>query len=976
MGEIFLRLLNMSITASWLILAVLCVRFLFRKMPKWVNCLLWGMVAMRLIFPFSIESSLSLQPSAEPIQLSTVVSGEILSYVPSVDSNFSVVENTVNPILAETFAYSEAESVAPLQVFTEIAGIVWIIGMIILLVYAMGSMIRLSLLVRESVWYKDNVYICDAVKSPFILGIIRPRIYLSSSLSEEEIEYIIAHERAHLKRKDYLWKPFGYLLLCIYWFNPLCWVAYIMLCKDIELACDEKVIRDMNFEDKKEYSRVLLSCATQRRLVMVCPLAFGEVGVKDRVKSVLNYKKPSFWIVLLSVFACVVVAVCFLTEPKSDFSIADYREISYGEYQKLTGYDAEFYHALYYIGKLPETELAIVFGAEYDEDLAGAVLSEDAKAIRIQGKLSELFGKNTKQFSESELLKKISENYGNVISIDYREGQNTAYYVGDYYAHILVASDADNMNTVFEIAVENRMESEKMFSGSSSFWLIWEEEESVKENENLENEKDDNGYIWLSDTVFISELEDLDGNGTKEYVEVDLGDESNNFYSHFKFYWNDEVIYEYEDPCRIDPCVAEYIDLDRDGEKEIFFSFAPRVNSMPLGEYIVLKQNNSSWKPLEMIHGETMTDNAFPLSVTKGNSKWQAVISCENLDKTVTFDVELYYLDLKRKCEVVSDNGGETEFISQLVERYETEFIDYPSGEICGNVSAWGIWNIEVGEYEGHPCLIAAHGIQCYDNFDFWGEADVYFDYDETGNTRFLDIQFRPAEPLFENKETEERIYEGEAPSTSYGDIAERYYTVGQYMKEVKAASKAMVVAGDSYICDEYLYAIGSPEAEPVYVLRDLNNDGIEEFFIGLKFNYDTPYYEIYDVYTWKDGRAYQLMRGIGYRNGSCEICKNGVIEDNYSGSAWDWQMLYHVLPEGGIELETIDSVTSTIEGTVQVYYHRNNLVDENTVQTIMEQYQPESVTYVECNRETIEQLRLSGIRKQRKQVAGQTSGE
>lgn len=686
------------------------------------------------------------------------------------------------------------------------------------------------------------------------------------------------------------------------------------------------------------------------------------------VKTVLNYKKPPFWMILISMVACVVVAVCFLTNPKSDFSIADYKAISYREYQKLTGYDAEFYHASYYSGKLPKTELSIVFEAEYDEDLAEAVLSEDAKAIRIQGKLSELFGNNTKQLSESELLKKISENYGNVISIDYREGQATAYYVGDYYAHILVASDADdNMNTVFEIAVENQTEGEKMFSGNSPFWLIWEDVESAKENENSENAKDDNGYIWLSDTVFISELKDLDGNGTKEYVEVDIGDESNNFYSHFKFYWNDKVIYEYEDPCRIDPGVAEYIDLDSDGEKEIFFSFAPRVNSMPLEEYVVLKQNNSSWKPLEMIHGETMVDNAFPLSVTKGDTKWQAVISCENLDKTVTYDVELHYLDLKRECEFLSDSGEETEFTSQLVERYETEFVDYPSGEICGNVSAWGIWNIEIGEYEGHPCLIATHGIQCYDKLDFWGEADVYFDYDEKGDTRFLDIQFRPLNgDLDQNKETEERIYEGETPGVSYGDIAERYYTVGQYMKEVKDVSLAMVVAGDSYICDEYLSAIGSQEAEPVpvYVLHDLNNDGIEEFFIGLKFNYGTPYYEIYDVYTWKDGRAYQLMRGIGYRNGSCKICKNGVIEDQYSGSACDWQTLYHILPEGGIELETIDSVASTLDGTVQTFYRRNDLIDENTVQTIMDQYQPESVTYVECNSETIEQLRCQNSAK------------
>ena len=729
MGEIFLKLLNMSITASWIILAVLGILLLFRRIPKWITCLLWGVVAIRLIFPFSIESVFSLQPSAEPIRTSTMVEGELIPYVPSVDSNIGVVENTINPALAETFAYQETQSVAPLQIVTEIAGGLWLCGMVVLLILALVSMIKLRLCVREAVLYRENIYICDAVKSPFILGIIRPRIYLSSSLSEEEMAYIIAHESAHLKRKDHLWKPFGYLLLCIYWFNPLCWVAYIMLCKDIELACDEKVIRDMNFEDKKKYSRVLLSCATQRRLVMMCPLAFGEVGVKDRVKLVLNYKKPSFWIVLISMAACVVVAVCFLTEPKSDFSIADYKAISYREYQKLTGYDAEFYHALYYIGELPKTELSIVFEGDYDEDLAGAVLAEDAKAIRIQGRLSELFGDDTKQLSESELLKKISENYGNVISIDYREGAGTAYYEGDYYAHIAVAADTDdNRNTVFEIAVENQTKNEKIFSGSSSFWLIWEEEEPVKENENVENAKDDNGYIWLSDTVFISELEDLDGNGTKEYVEVDLGDESNNFYSHFKFYWNGEMIYEYEDPCRIDPCVAEYVDFDHDGEKEIFFSFAPRVNSMPLEEYIVLKQYNSSWKPLEMIHGETMMDNAFPLSVTKGDTKWQAVISCENLDESVTFDVESHYLDLKR--EFLSDNGEETEFTSQLVEWYETEFVDYPSGEICGNVSAWGIWNIEVGEYEGKTCLIATHGIQCYDKFDFCGEADVYFDYD------------------------------------------------------------------------------------------------------------------------------------------------------------------------------------------------------------------------------------------------------
>ena len=321
MGEIFLKLLNLSITASWLILAVLCIRLLFRKIPKWITCLLWGVVAIRLIFPFSIESAFSLQLSAEPIRTSPMVEGELIPYVPSVDSNIGVVENTVNPLLAEAFAYQETESVAPLQIATEIAGSVWLSGMVVLLIFALVSMIKLRLRVREAVRYKENIYICDAVKSPFILGIIKPRIYLSSALSEEEMDYIIAHERAHLKRKDHLWKPFGYLLLCIYWFNPLCWIAYIMLCKDIELACDEKVIKDMSFGDKKEYSRVLLFCATQRHLVMACPLAFGEVGVKERVKTVLNYKKPTFWITIAAIVVCAIVAICFLTNPAKEYQI-------------------------------------------------------------------------------------------------------------------------------------------------------------------------------------------------------------------------------------------------------------------------------------------------------------------------------------------------------------------------------------------------------------------------------------------------------------------------------------------------------------------------------------------------------------------------------------------------------------------------------------------------------------------------------
>ena len=315
MGALFLKLLNMSITAGWVILAVICVRLLFRKIPKWIHCGLWSLVAIRLIVPFSMESTFSLQPSAQPIQWNTIAEGEKKYDVPSVDSDLSIVNQTINPMLEETFTNPKVQDTMSLPSFTEMAGCVWFCGMLILVFWAIGSVIRLRFLVRESVSCKEYVYMCDAVKSPFILGLVKPRIYLSSDTKESDMDYMIAHEMAHIRRKDYLWKPLGYLLLCIYWFHPLFWIAYVMLCKDIELACDEKVIQDLNFEGKKEYAKVLLSCATQRHLVMVCPLAFGEVGVKERVKTVLNYKKPAFWITLIAMLAGLIVSVCFLTNP-------------------------------------------------------------------------------------------------------------------------------------------------------------------------------------------------------------------------------------------------------------------------------------------------------------------------------------------------------------------------------------------------------------------------------------------------------------------------------------------------------------------------------------------------------------------------------------------------------------------------------------------------------------------------------------
>ena len=318
MAAVFLKLLNLSISASWLVLAVLALRLVSKRSPKWMNVLLWGIVALRLMLPFSIESALSLIPSAETVSPAVVQ----FDPAPTITSGVSVIDNAVNPALSEHFAAAPTASVNPLYVWTEIAGWVWLIGLGAMLLYALVSYLRLRRRVSVSLCVRENIYLCDAISSPFILGVVKPRIYLPSGLDEVQRQNVLSHERAHLTRRDHWWKPLGFVLLAVYWFNPVLWLAYTLLCRDIELACDERVIRTMDESAVKTYSTVLLACSMPRKAVITCPLAFGEVGVKERVKNALHYKKPAFWVVAASVAVCVVVAVCFLTNPPTDTDAA------------------------------------------------------------------------------------------------------------------------------------------------------------------------------------------------------------------------------------------------------------------------------------------------------------------------------------------------------------------------------------------------------------------------------------------------------------------------------------------------------------------------------------------------------------------------------------------------------------------------------------------------------------------------------
>lgn len=313
MEDIFLSFLNMSINASYFALAVILIRLLLKKAPKWVNCLLWSLVGLRLIMPFSFESVFSLIPSKQPIP------SDIITNPPTAISNrIPLLNSTVHPQINEAVANGLQKSSNLMQFIVFIASIIWLVGIVIMFSYAFLSFIRIKRKTDIRIEAERNVFLCDNIPSPFILGVLRPKIYIPSDSKEENMQYILTHEKAHIKRFDHIWKPVGFLLLSLNWFNPVLWIAYILLCRDIEGACDEKVIKELGSECKKPYSEALLDCSVKQRYISVCPLAFGETGVKQRIKNVLKYKKPAVILIVISIIIAGVAAICFLSDPKEE----------------------------------------------------------------------------------------------------------------------------------------------------------------------------------------------------------------------------------------------------------------------------------------------------------------------------------------------------------------------------------------------------------------------------------------------------------------------------------------------------------------------------------------------------------------------------------------------------------------------------------------------------------------------------------
>lgn len=363
MEAVCMKIVEMSIAASWLIVVVILLRFLLAKAPKGFRYLLWGLVAVRLVCPFAVESPFSLVPDIKPFAVEkeqerdeskdvvTVPEQDVIvpdtqpivpdvrPVVPDTTPGVPPVTPEITPdiqpvvpemtpdipplmpeekddtVVTETVGEKESNRNTLLDILLAALPWTWVTDGILMVLYMIISYVYLRKKVSASIAIDDHVYICDEIQSPFILGFIRPRIYVPSHIEKEKMAYIVAHEKEHLRCLDYLWKPLGFAILAIHWFNPFVWVAYILMCRDLELACDERVIRTMNGTQKKQYSETLLSCSSPGRYIAAYPIAFGEIGVKERIRRVLSYKKPTIWIVGGAAILCVVVALCFLTDP-------------------------------------------------------------------------------------------------------------------------------------------------------------------------------------------------------------------------------------------------------------------------------------------------------------------------------------------------------------------------------------------------------------------------------------------------------------------------------------------------------------------------------------------------------------------------------------------------------------------------------------------------------------------------------------
>lgn len=410
MSLLFTQIFNMSVSASYIVLAVLLLRLALKKAPKWLSLLLWAVVGLRLVCPFTFESVWSLIPSLGQIHPVVALDQHAPQY-----TEYSGLNMLVTRLNEDLLARPEYDWLMLLQRLIPVFAVVWLAGILALTTYSIISCLKVRRSVLTAVRCQDNVYQSEQVSSPFVFGLIKPKIYLPFQIGERSMTSVIAHEQAHIQRLDHLWKPLGFFLLTLHWFNPLIWLSYALFCRDLELACDERVIRNLDRDARADYAAALLSSSVSKPKIAACPLAFGEVGVQKRIKSALSYRKPVLWVTAVALAVCLVAAVCFFTEPVSIYNTGVQRvsvkrindelielqirySLCYSGYSvKLQSPQDPMYvpdGAVQYDGSLGKNRILVTFG---DDDPAvslvrqfsfGQVVELKNAPIRILGKLT------------------------------------------------------------------------------------------------------------------------------------------------------------------------------------------------------------------------------------------------------------------------------------------------------------------------------------------------------------------------------------------------------------------------------------------------------------------------------------------------------------------------------------------------------------------------------------------------------------
>lgn len=896
--HIALKVLNMSIAASVIIFLILVARIALKKAPKIFSYMLWGIVLFRLLCPVTLSTPVSvfnLMENSEgengeiafitseqitiagdndDLNKTTEMEPHIPEYIVSGEDgtqtihpqekldeimpNQSYSENMNSGVSKETMTEANGqESVIGkakdnrelARTWAIILSFLWITGGMIIFSVNVVRFICLRRKVAVSMCLRENIYLCDEIQTPFCLGVIRPKIYMPSKLGSEEMEYIILHEKHHIKRCDHIVKMLAFMALCIHWFNPMVWIAFILAGKDMEMSCDEAVMKKMGWEIRARYSASLLQLATGKNIISYSPLSFGEGDPKQRIKNIMNYKEPAFWVRILSVFACVLLGVIFLSNPQggheagpdeSTETSAEMEEIR----KESTEADSEGGQSSENTEDSVESSDRLLLNQEYERVInlaAGAVsdpLAAQGEMERFQGEdgnlllSDEFFIKNDD--SSQELGYLVTDINGDgtdelLLGINYRhENAGEEHIVLDLFTikdgsmvHVL----SGWWRNRYYLTENGNFINERSSSADESGIVYYKFDGSqIVEVESLSEKKKSPEFIpFDADMVTLS---DIDGNGQMEYV---VFTSKEDMHDQFVYYFNGENIYKHEDLLDVDIIGTEYIDLDHDGENEVVIVMEPHVNSMPLMEYAVIKKEGSSWKKLKMYQGSNILDNSFPIHVVKEKGDFEAEIYCEGQDTPpIIFNVENQYTYWNEYAKASSDSFGH-----EVVKFYEA----YPKNGVGSEVAftcAYGIWNIQSGVYEGLPCLIAEQGIQGYSKEDFWGNVFVYFDYDARGKIHILDTKF---------VQFDQGIYVSD-------DVRKQVEVFADHWDEIHTS-----FAEESYL--------------PQFALVDLNHDNILELIVSEVWG--TGHYSYTGIYQVKNGALVEIKNNMFEKSGGSE---------------------------------------------------------------------------------------------------------